>query len=132
MEKSQEYDELEDAQIRKIDHIIRLANILPGHRVLEIGSGWGSLSLRIATNPALHDVTVDTITLSSQQLALARQRMAEAGPDVAGRVRVHLMDYRAMPKEWKGQFDRVVSVEMIEAVGKEFMEGILGGRRTGL
>ena len=52
--------------------------------------------------------------------------MADAGPDVESRVKVHLMDYRAMPKEWEGRFDRVVSVEMLEAVGKEFMEEYWG------
>lgn len=113
-------DQLRDAQIRKLDHIIRCARIEPGQRVLEIGSGWGSLALRIATT--VPDTHIDTITLSVHQQSLARARIAAAGPDVEERVTVHLMDYRAMPKEWAGAFDRVVSVEMIEAVGQEFLE----------
>ena len=87
-------------------------------QVLEIGSGWGSMSLLITST--IPGTTVDTLTLSTQQAALARRRAADAG--LADRVRVHLMDYRAMPAEWEGAFDRVVSVEMVEAVGREYME----------
>ncbi|KAJ4481962.1 CFS1-like protein [Lentinula aciculospora] len=111
-------DPLEDAQYRKLHHIIRKARIHPGHRVLEIGSGWGSLSMLIART--IPGTTVDTLTLSSAQRSLALQRIKADG--LEGRVKVHLMDYRDMPEEWKGSFDRVVSVEMIEAVGKEFLE----------
>ena len=64
--------------------------------------------------------TVDTLTLSTQQADLARTRAAAAG--LSDRIRVHLMDYRNMPPEWEGAFDRLVSVEMIEAVGQEYME----------
>ena len=66
------------------------------------------------------DTTVDTLTLSTQQAELARRRAADAG--LSDRIRVHLMDYRNMPPEWEGRFDRLVSVEMVEAVGKEYME----------
>ncbi|KAH9949848.1 S-adenosyl-L-methionine-dependent methyltransferase, partial [Amylocystis lapponica] len=120
----QDRDPLYDAQIRKLQHIIRKADIRPGHRVLEIGSGWGSLSILIAST--ISETTVDTLTLSTQQAALARERITAAGlgdgKDPLGRVRVHLMDYRNMPPEWKGTFDRVVSVEMVEAVGHEYMQ----------
>ncbi|KAJ3917464.1 CFS1-like protein [Lentinula edodes] len=112
-------DPLEDAQYRKLHHIIRKARILPGHRVLEIGSGWGSLSMLIAKT--IPNTTVDTLTLSVEQQSLALSRIKAEG--LAERVQVHLMDYRHMPEGWKGKFDRVVSVEMIEAVGKEFLEG---------
>ncbi|KAJ3992330.1 CFS1-like protein [Lentinula boryana] len=115
-------DPLEAAQFRKLHHIIRKARILPGHRVLEIGSGWGSLSMLIAKT--IPNTTVDTLTLSSAQQALALERIKAEG--LEERVEVHLMDYRNMPEEWKGRFDRVVSVEMIEAVGKEFLEGYWG------
>ncbi|KAF4599518.1 Vacuolar fusion protein mon1 [Pleurotus pulmonarius] len=111
-------DELYDAQIRKLRHIFEKARILPGHRVLEIGSGWGSMAMFIARNSPT--TTVDTITLSIQQQELAMERIKEAGLD--DRIRVHLMDYRNMPPEWEGSFDRVISVEMIEAVGFEFLE----------
>ncbi|KAG5221475.1 Vacuolar fusion protein [Salix suchowensis] len=111
-------DELYEAQIRKLRHIFEKARILPGHHVLEIGSGWGSMAMFIAQNSP--ETTVDTITLSIQQQELATQRIKEAG--LEDRIRVHLMDYRNMPAEWEGAFDRVISIEMIEAVGFEFLE----------
>ncbi|KAF6744463.1 cyclopropane-fatty-acyl-phospholipid synthase [Ephemerocybe angulata] len=120
--KNGEENELYLAQLRKLDHIIAKLKIPSDRptRVLEIGSGWGSMSIRIAQKYPL--ATVDTLTLSSQQQDLAQQRIAEQGSGVASRITVHLMDYRAMPSEWEASFDRVVSVEMIEAVGKEFLE----------
>ncbi|EMD31380.1 hypothetical protein CERSUDRAFT_119769 [Gelatoporia subvermispora B] len=125
---AEEEDPLYQAQIRKLQHIIRKADIRPGHRVLEIGSGWGSMSMLIATS--IPGATVDTLTLSVQQAALARERIRAAGLGLgygeASRVRVHLMDYRAMPAEWEGKFDRVVSIEMIEAVGQEYLETYWG------
>ncbi|KAI0754827.1 cyclopropane-fatty-acyl-phospholipid synthase [Daedaleopsis nitida] len=111
-------DPLEAAQYHKLHHIIRRADIRPGHRVLEIGSGWGSMAILITST--IPGTTVDTLTLSTQQAALARRRAANAG--LAERVRVHLMDYRNMPREWEGAFDRLISVEMVEAVGREYME----------
>lgn len=78
--------------------------------MLEIGSGWGELAIRAARRGA----TVRTITLSSEQLALAEQRIAEAG--FSDRVEVVLMDYRDLT----GEYDAVVSVEMIEAVGHDY------------
>ncbi|WVW82181.1 hypothetical protein I302_104187 [Kwoniella bestiolae CBS 10118] len=114
-------DELEEAQLAKLRHIIKKADIRPGHRVLEIGSGWGSLAIEAVK---MTNCTVDTITLSSQQKALAEDRIKAAG--LAGRIRVWLMDYRKLPESWKGSFDRVVSIEMLEAVGKEFIPGYFG------
>ncbi|RDB15277.1 Tuberculostearic acid methyltransferase UfaA1 [Hypsizygus marmoreus] len=111
-------DELHEAQIRKLSHIIRKAQIEPGHRILEIGSGWGSMAILIART--IPGTRVDTITLSVQQQSLAQDRIAMAG--LEDRINVHLMDYRHMPVEWEGIFDRVISVEMIEAVGAEFLE----------
>ncbi|RPD62533.1 cyclopropane-fatty-acyl-phospholipid synthase [Lentinus tigrinus ALCF2SS1-7] len=111
-------DPLEAAQYRKLHHIIRKADIRPGHRVLEIGSGWGSMSLLITST--IPGTTVDTLTLSTQQAELARKRAVDAG--LSDRIRVHLLDYRNMPAEWEGAFDRLVSVEMVEAVGREYME----------
>jgi cyclopropane-fatty-acyl-phospholipid synthase len=111
-------DPLAAAQQRKLAHIVSHARIFPGHRVLEIGSGWGSLALHIVRNVA--DVQVDTITLSDNQCAHVRAEVARQGFE--GRIRVHLVDYREMPREWNGAFDRVVSIEMIEAVGLENVE----------
>ncbi|TBU29980.1 cyclopropane-fatty-acyl-phospholipid synthase [Dichomitus squalens] len=115
---TESHDPLEAAQLRKLRHIIRKADIRPGHKVLEIGSGWGSMSLLITST--IPGTTVDTLTLSTQQAELARARAAAAG--LSDRIRVHLMDYRNMPSEWEGAFDRLVSIEMVEAVGKEYME----------
>ncbi|WWD18050.1 hypothetical protein CI109_102497 [Kwoniella shandongensis] len=115
---TEDKDELEEAQLAKLRHIIRKADIRPGHRVLEIGSGWGSLAIEAVR---MTSCTVDTITLSAQQKALAEERIKRAG--LAGRIRVWLLDYRKLPESWKGSFDRVVSIEMLEAVGKEFTEG---------
>ncbi|TFK69533.1 cyclopropane-fatty-acyl-phospholipid synthase [Pluteus cervinus] len=113
------HDALHASQLRKLDHVIEKAHILPGQRILEIGSGWGSMAIRIAqTVPSIGKI--DTLTLSLQQQTLARERIRAVG--LEGKIEVHLMDYRAMPKNWEGVFDRVISIEMIEAVGKEFLE----------
>lgn len=101
---------LETAQLRKIDGILDQARVGEGTRVLEIGSGWGALAIRAAQRGA----QVTTITISSEQAALAQQRFVEAG--VADRIELRLQDYR----EVTGEFDAVVSVEMIEAVGEEY------------
>ncbi|MEI4273553.1 cyclopropane-fatty-acyl-phospholipid synthase family protein [Klenkia sp. LSe6-5] len=103
-------DSLEDAQLRKVDGVLDLARVREGMHVLEIGSGWGALAIRAAQRGA----RVTTLTLSSEQQALARVRAAEAGVDHL--VDVQLCDYR----DARGQYDAVVSVEMIEAVGEKF------------
>ena len=114
-------DTLHHAQLRKLRHIISKADIRPGHRVLEVGSGWGSLAIEAVR---LTGCMVDTITLSVHQQALAQQRIREAGFE--DKIKVHLMDYRHMPEEWAGAFDRFVSIEMMEAVGKEFLNEYWG------
>ena len=108
-------DTLVAAQQRKLAHVVSHARILPGHRVLEIGSGWGSLALYIVQH--VPKVQIDTITLSENQCAHVRAEVARQG--FKDRIRVHLLDYREMPRDWDGSFDRVVSIEMIEAVGLE-------------
>ena len=99
------------AQHRKIDRLLDLARVGPGTRLLEVGTGWGELALRAAERGA-HVVTV---TLSEEQRDLAVQRIAAAGH--TDRVEVRLCDYRQVT----GVYDAVVSVEMIEAVGVEFL-----------
>lgn len=101
---------LADGQRAKIDRLLDTARVSTGSRVLEIGTGWGELAVRAAARGA----HVHSITLSSEQLAFARRRAAEAG--VADRVHIELRDYRDVD----GQYDAVVSVEMIEAVGYHF------------
>ncbi|HVQ49118.1 MAG TPA: class I SAM-dependent methyltransferase [Mycobacterium sp.] len=98
------------AQRRKIDRLLDTANVGPGSRVLEIGTGWGELCLRAAARGA----HVHSITLSAEQQRLARQRVAAAG--LSGRVDIELCDYRDV----YGRYDAVLSVEMIEAVGYRF------------
>jgi cyclopropane-fatty-acyl-phospholipid synthase len=111
-------DTLAAAQQRKLAHVVMRARILPGHRVLEIGSGWGSLAFYIARH--VPDVQIDTITLSDNQCTHVRAEVARQG--FADRIRVHLLDYREMPRDWEGLFDRVVSIEMVEAIGLENFE----------
>lgn len=101
---------LADGQRAKIDRLLDTARVSTGSRILEIGTGWGELAVRAAARGA----HVHSITLSSEQLAFARRRAAEAG--VADRVHIELRDYRDVD----GQYDAVVSVEMIEAVGYHF------------
>ncbi len=105
-----EGDDLATAQRRKIDAILDLAAVRPGCTMLEIGTGWGQLAIRAAQRGA----NVTTVTLSTEQRDLALRRVAEAG--VSGRVHIRLADYR----EVAGQYDAIVSVEMIEAVGVRF------------
>lgn len=103
-------DDLKTAQIRKLDTMLDAAHVGPGTRLLEIGSGWGSLAVRAARRGA--DVT--TVTLSEQQVSYARAAAQDAG--VADRVDVALCDFRDV----RGRFDAIVSIEMIEAVGERY------------
>jgi cyclopropane-fatty-acyl-phospholipid synthase len=103
-------DDLHGAQLRKIDAMLDYAEVGPGTRVLEIGTGWGALAIRAARRGA----HVTTLTISAEQRELAVRRVAEAG--LSDRVEVVLRDYRSA----SGSYDAVVSVEMVEAVGVEF------------
>jgi cyclopropane-fatty-acyl-phospholipid synthase len=107
-----ETESLETAQERKMDGILDQAGVGEGTRMLEIGSGWGSLAVRAAQRGA----HVTTITISQEQAALARERFAAAGADVESRIDLQLLDYR----EIQDTYDAIVSVEMIEAVGEEY------------
>ncbi len=104
------------AQHRKIDRLLDRAGVGTGTRLLEIGTGWGELAIRAAARGA----SVHTVTLSSEQQALARERVAAAG--LADRVSIELCDYR----EVRGEYDAIVSVEMIEAVGHEYWPAYFG------
>jgi len=102
--------DLPAAQGRKIDRLLDAAQVGPGSRVLEIGTGWGELCLRAAARGA----QVRSVTLSAEQQHLARRRVAQAG--LSDRVDIELCDYRDVT----GRYDAVLSVEMIEAVGYRF------------
>jgi cyclopropane-fatty-acyl-phospholipid synthase len=101
---------LEVAQLRKIDGILDYADVTEGTRVLEIGSGWGSLAIRAAQRGA----QVTSITLSQEQAELATERIKKHGLDHLAEVKI--VDYRDVT----GEYDAIVSIEMIEAVGEEF------------
>lgn len=101
---------LEAAQQRRLDKIVEMLALKGGEHVLEIGCGWGALAERLAREGC----QVTAITLSPAQLEAARQRVAEAG--LSARVSLRLQDYRDI----SGQFDRIVSIEMIEAVGRAY------------
>ena len=101
-------DTLEQAQQNKLRHIAAKLALKPGQRVLDIGSGWGSMAIYLAEHAG---VDVTGVTLSVEQQALATKRAAERG--LSDRVRFELKDYRAVT----GTFDRVVSVGMFEHVG---------------
>jgi cyclopropane-fatty-acyl-phospholipid synthase len=101
------WTDLADAQRAKIDRILDAAEVGPGTRLLELGTGWGELCIRAAARGA----EVHSVTPSERQLWLARQRVVAAGH--SDRVRLEVCDYRDI----EGSYDAVISVEMIEAIG---------------
>jgi cyclopropane-fatty-acyl-phospholipid synthase len=105
---------LEEAQWRKLDTLLDRAQVQPGHKFLDIGFGWGGLSLHAAKK---YGCQVHGITLSVEQKALAEERVKLAG--LGDLITFEVIDYRifARRKENQGRFDRVISCEMIEAVG---------------
>ena len=106
-----ENDTLEEAQQNKIDHIIKKLNIKPNQKVLDIGSGWGTLALDIAKKTK---ASVTGITLSENQLNYSNNKAKEMNLD--NQVEFKLIDYR----ELNEKFDRIVSVGMFEHVGRKF------------
>ncbi len=102
---------LEEAQRNKLQAIIRKARIGPGDHVLELGCGWGAFALEAVREMGCR---VTGITISREQYQLARQRVAEAG--LEDRITILLKDYRHA----EGRFDKIVSIEMLEAVGHQY------------
>jgi len=105
---------LAQAQIKKIDHILTKLRVQPGHKLLDIGCGWGALVIRAAQQYGAQCVG---ITLSQNQHDLARERVQAAG--LSDRVEIRLQDYRDV----QGQFDRITSVGMFEHVGLKNLPG---------
>lgn len=109
-------DSLEQAQLRKVHRLLDRLDLCPGKRLLEIGSGWGTLAIEAAKR----GVDVVSLTLSEEQKAWADQRIRDAG--LGDRVEIRLQDYRDIAD----QFDAVASVEMVEAVGERWWGAYLG------
>lgn len=101
---------LEDAQLRKIHTLLDRLELKPGHRLLEIGCGWGTLAIEAARRGA----SVLGLTLSAEQKAWADGKIAAAG--FSDKIEIRLQDYRDTAE----QFDAVASVEMVEAVGQRW------------
>jgi len=111
---------LKESQHMKLDEIIRRADIQKGDHVLEIGCGWGSFAIRAAQTTGCN---VTGITISTEQLKMAQERVKQLG--LEDQVNLIICDYRKLGTEGSkykaGSFDRVVSIEMIEAVGHEHL-----------
>ncbi len=99
------------AQEAKYDRLLDVLEVEPSHRVLEIGCGWGAFAERAAATRGCH---VTGLTISQAQLDYARERVTRAG--LEERVDLRFCDYR----DAQGQYDRIVSIEMVEAVGERF------------
>lgn len=104
---------LQQAQIEKYDRLCRQLNLKTSDHVLEIGTGWGGNAIHIAKN---YGCKVTTATISQEQYKMAKERIAQEG--LSEKVNVILKDYRLL----EGQFDKIISIEMLEAVGHKFLE----------
>ena len=110
-------DELDTASYRKLDAVCRKLALTPQDRVIEIGTGWGGFALHAARHYGAH---VTTTTISREQHALASQRVADAG--LQDQVTLLRQDYRDL----QGEYDKLVSIEMIEAIGAPYLETFFG------
>ena len=114
-------EDLATAQRKKIDHILRKLDLRPGHTLLDIGCGWGALVIRAAQR---HGARCVGITLSENQLQLAREQVRRAGLEHL--VEIRLQDYRDI----EGRFDRIASVGMFEHVGTRHLPAYFGRIRA--
>jgi cyclopropane-fatty-acyl-phospholipid synthase len=105
---------LEQAQRAKMARALAETGVVEGSRVLEIGCGWGA----VAELAAARGARLTGVTLSTEQLDYARRRLADAG--LGGQADLRLQDYRDLPAAGDGRFDAIVSIEMFEAVGREY------------
>jgi cyclopropane-fatty-acyl-phospholipid synthase len=104
---------LQEAQMAKYERLAGQLKLQSSDHVLEIGSGWGGNAIFMAKK---YGCRVTSITISEEQLKLARTRVEEAG--LSDQVKIELCDYRLL----QGTFDKIISIEMLEAVGHEFLE----------
>ena len=107
-----ENDSLEIAQKNKYQKLIDLLNVKDGNKVLEIGCGWGGFSEYLAKN---YNVSIDCITISKKQYEFTKKRISDAG--LNNKVNVLFLDYRDL----QDKYDKIVSIEMIEAVGENYL-----------
>ncbi|KAJ0034268.1 hypothetical protein Pint_25135 [Pistacia integerrima] len=114
-----EDEDLKVAQMRKVSLLIEKARVSKEHEVLDIGCGWGTLAIEVVKRTGCK---YTGITISEEQLKYAEMKVKEAG--LQDRIRLYLCDYRQLPKTDK--YDRIISCEMIEHVGHEFMEEFFG------
>jgi cyclopropane-fatty-acyl-phospholipid synthase len=112
-----EDDSLEAASTRKLDRICRKLGLAPGMRVVEIGTGWGGFAVHAAREYGCH---VTTTTISREQHEEAARRVQAAG--LGERVTLLLRDYRDL----EGRYERLVSIEMVEAIGAQYLETYFG------
>lgn len=110
-----ERNDLDSAQVAKLNHLCRKLRLRPGQTLLDIGCGWGALAIYAAQQYHVH---VTGVTLSEQQATLATERARNLG--VSGRVKIELCDYRSV-RAPDGGFDAIVSVGMAEHVGREHL-----------
>ena len=103
---------LADAQRNKLQKIIRKARIEPHHHILEIGTGWGSFAIEAVRQTGCR---VTTVTISEEQVQLAQEHVTRAG--LEDKIEIKLCDYRLL----EGRYDRLISIEMIEAVGHKYL-----------
>jgi cyclopropane-fatty-acyl-phospholipid synthase len=113
-EKDGREETLEKAQMTKLHRFIDGAHIKSTDHVLEIGTGWGSFAIEAVRRTGCR---ITTLTLSREQKTLAEERIRGAG--FADKIEVRLMDYRALPTDTT--YDKIISIEMLEAVGQEFL-----------
>lgn len=113
-------ESLESAQMRKLRHIIGAANIQSSDHVLETGTGWGSFAIEAVREC---NCSVTSITLSKDQKATAEQRIATEG--FSSKINVLFVDYRELPVP-RVLYDKIVSIEMVEHVGPQFLETYFG------
>lgn len=107
---------LEDASTAKLERICQKLQLQPDDHIIEIGTGWGGFATYAAKN---YDCHITTTTISKEQYQAAQQRVADAG--VADRVTILMEDYRDL----QGSYDKLVSIEMIEAVGHHYLDTYL-------